>query len=92
MTVRRPKSSPKAKAGPASLILQPGKATKRQVDTGAGAGRAPSLSVEQERDILRFELDAARERIADLEHRQAEIARRIASILKSLHTLKGDEA
>jgi septal ring factor EnvC (AmiA/AmiB activator) len=48
-------------------------------------------AAEQDRDALRFELDAAHDRIADLERRQAELAKRIASVLKSLHNLDVDK-
>jgi predicted nucleic acid-binding Zn-ribbon protein len=95
MTARRTKSTATTKGGALSptaatkASASPKSAKSRRLD---GDGAVSQLSVEQERDALRFELDTARERIAELEHRQAEIARRITAVLKSLHALKDDDA
>ena len=65
------------------------KSSKRMVPAAKTAATAEDrlAAAERDRDALRFELDAAHDRIADLERRQSEIAKRIASVLKSLHNL-----
>lgn len=67
------------------------RAAKRQNTADTATAHEQRLAAaERDRDALRFELDAAHERVADLERRQAEIAKRIASVLKSLHNLSAD--
>jgi hypothetical protein len=85
MTARRPKS----------VVANPAKSkqgtTKGALASSVGTPNAPTLTADQERDVLRFELDAARERIVDLEYRQAHLSRRLAAMLKSLEALRAEE-
>ena len=73
------------------------KSSKRMVPAAKTAATAEDrldnrlAAAERDRDALRFELDAAHDRIADLERRQSEIAKRIASVLKSLHNLDANK-
>jgi chromosome segregation ATPase len=87
MTTRRSKAgsaAPNTRKRPeAALVGRKSRSSSNSLDV--------PMTIEQERDALRFELDTARERIADLERRQKEISRRLSAILKSLQTLRAEE-
>jgi hypothetical protein len=83
----------------ASKAPTPGKsaaaASRNRPSTGtlstAADAQARILALESERQKLAADLSAARNRIEDLERRQAEIADRIAWALDSLHDLLSDK-
>jgi tetrahydromethanopterin S-methyltransferase subunit B len=84
MTGRRPKS------GVSSLAKSKAVVAKQPIATPAVSSDV-AITAEQERDRLRFELDAAHERIAELEKRQAEITRRLTAMLKAMESLRAEQ-
>lgn len=65
-------------------------ASGKAVQSSPGGSALPNLggaALADENQRLKAELEAARERIADLESKQADITNRIAWVIDSLHNL-----
>jgi len=82
-SVKRPPARASAKGSPAAKP-ESGKADVAKSDLTQRL-EARTKALENERDLLKAELEAARERIASLEESRSVVANRIDGVIESLH-------